>query len=142
MLREKYAQEIESLLKRYPAGREKSAVLPLLHIAQQEYGYASPEAIADVASILIDLTQRETMNKSSKFADLVVKNLHPKINKLEKTHRYAGFRVLKAPDIPSVLIELGFLTNEKNEHLLLTAEYRERVVESVVKGIDRFYAGE
>ncbi|MBK8433465.1 MAG: NAD(P)H-dependent oxidoreductase subunit E [Chloroflexi bacterium] len=52
MLREKYAQEIESLLKRYPAGREKSAVLPLLHIAQQEYGYASPEAIADVASIL------------------------------------------------------------------------------------------
>jgi NADH-quinone oxidoreductase E subunit len=52
MLREKYAQEIESLLQRYPAGREKSAVLPLLHIAQQEYGYASPEAIADVASIL------------------------------------------------------------------------------------------
>ena len=96
----------------------------------------------DVASILIDLTQRETMNKSSIFADLVVNNLHPAIGKLHKTHRYAGFRVLKAAEIPSVLIELGFLTNEKNEHLLLTAEYRERVTSSIVKGIDRFYAKE
>lgn len=99
-------------------------------------------ADADVASILIDLTQRETMNKSSQFADLVVKHLHSDITKLQKTHRYAGFRVLKAPDVPSVLIELGFLTNEKDEHLLLTKQYREHVVESVVKGIDRFYAGE
>jgi N-acetylmuramoyl-L-alanine amidase len=97
---------------------------------------------ADVASILIDLTQRETMNKSSRFADFVVQSLHPGIDKLVKPHRYAGFRVLKAPDIPSVLIELGFLTNEKNERLLLTEEYRARVVSSVVKGIDRFYAAE
>lgn len=52
MLKEKYAQEIASLLQRYPEGRQKSAVLPLLHIAQQEYGYASREAIAEVAEIL------------------------------------------------------------------------------------------
>ena len=97
---------------------------------------------ADVASILIDLTQRETMNKSAKFADIVVDNLHRGITKLPKTHRYAGFRVLKAPDIPSVLIEVGFLSNEQDERLLLTSEYRERVVSSLVKGIDRFYVGE
>ncbi len=97
---------------------------------------------ADVASILIDLTQRETMNKSAKFADIVVDNLHRGITKLPKTHRYAGFRVLKAPDIPSVLVELGFLSNEQDERLLLTSEYRERVVSSLVKGIDRFYVGE
>lgn len=97
---------------------------------------------ADVASILIDLTQRETMNKSAKFADIVVNNLHRSITKLPKTHRYAGFRVLKAAEIPSVLVELGFLSNEQDERLLLTSEYRERVVSSLVKGIDRFYAGE
>jgi N-acetylmuramoyl-L-alanine amidase len=50
--------------------------------------------------------------------------------------------VLKAPDIPSVLIEVGFLSNEQDERLLLTSEYRERVVSSLVKGIDRFYVGE
>ena len=97
---------------------------------------------ADVASILIDLTQRETMNKSAIFADAVVASLHGKITKLQKTHRYAGFRVLKAPDMPSVLIELGFLSNPEDERLLLSPEYRDLVTSSVVKGIDRFLAGE
>lgn len=52
MIAEKYAKEIESLFKRYPADQRKSAVLPLLHIAQQEYGYSSPEAIQEVADII------------------------------------------------------------------------------------------
>lgn len=97
---------------------------------------------ADVASILIDLTQRETMNKSAVMADAIVKSLSGKITKLDKTHRFAGFRVLKAPDIPSTLIELGFLSNATDERLLLTPEYRDLVVNSVVKGIDRYRAGE
>ena len=99
-------------------------------------------ADADVASILIDLTQRETMNKSALLADAVVNSLHGKVTKLEKTHRFAGFRVLKGPDIPATLIELGFLTNATDERLLLSIEYRDTVVKSVVKGIDRFRAGE
>ena len=93
----------------------------------------------DVASILIDLTQRETMNKSSLLADNLVAALHPKITKLPKVHRYAGFRVLKAPDIPSVLVELGFLSNPKDEKLLQSPEYRGLVAASLVKGIDRFF---
>ncbi len=92
----------------------------------------------DVASILIDLTQRETMNKSAQLADAIVAALPPSIRKLERPHRYAGFRVLKAPDIPSVLIELGFLTNAEDERLLLTKEHRARLVKSVVAGIDRY----
>jgi NADH-quinone oxidoreductase subunit E len=52
MLKEKYAQEIEILLARYPQGRERSAVLPLLHMAQDEHGYTSKEAIDEVADIL------------------------------------------------------------------------------------------
>ena len=100
------------------------------------------KADADVASILIDLTQRETMNKSALFADAVVASLNGKVTKLQKTHRFAGFRVLKAPDIPSTLIELGFLSNETDERLLLSPEYRDLVVGSVVKGIDRFRAAQ
>jgi N-acetylmuramoyl-L-alanine amidase len=96
----------------------------------------------DVASILIDLTQRETMNKSSIFAEAVVASLRANIRKLDKTHRYAGFRVLKAPDIPSVLVELGFLSNPHDERLLLTKEHRDLVVESIIKGIDRYRAAE
>ena len=52
MIKEKYAKEIESLFARYPEDQRRSAVLPLLHIAQDEYGYASPEAINEVAEII------------------------------------------------------------------------------------------
>ncbi len=97
---------------------------------------------ADVANILIDLTQRETMNKSTKLADMIVASLHPKINRLPSTHRFAGFRVLKAPDVPSVLIELGFVSNATDERLLLSPEYRDVVVSSVMKGIDKYYAAQ
>lgn len=97
---------------------------------------------ADVANILIDLTQRETMNKSLTLADAIVANLHPKITRLPQTHRFAGFRVLKSPDVPSVLIELGFLSNATDERLLLSPEYRDVVLASVIKGIDRYYAGQ
>lgn len=58
MLKEKYAKEIESLLARYPENQSRSAILPLMHIAQQEYGYMTEEAMDEVADILgIDRTQ-------------------------------------------------------------------------------------
>ena len=94
----------------------------------------------DVASILIDLTQRETMNKSAVFADTIVSNLHPKIHTLPKTHRFAGFRVLKAPDIPSVLIEMGFISNPQDAALLTSHEYRDLLVDSLVKALDKYTA--
>ena len=97
---------------------------------------------ADVANILIDLTQRETMNKSTTLADTIVESLHPKITKLPMTHRFAGFRVLKAPDVPSVLIELGFVSNPIDERLLLSPEYRDVVVSSIVKGVDKYEAAQ
>ena len=93
-----------------------------------------------VASILLDLAQRETKNKSSALADRIVESLPTKIPKLPNTHRYAGFRVLKAPDIPSVLIELGFLTNRFDEERLQTREYQELMVAGVVAGVDRYFA--
>lgn len=95
----------------------------------------------DVANVLIDLTQRETMNKSAEFADKVVAALRSRISTLDRTHRYAGFRVLKGPDIPSVLIELGFVTNPQDERMLLTQDYRDRVVGAVVNGIGQYLTG-
>lgn len=95
-------------------------------------------ADADVASILIDLTQRETMNKSAVLADTIVADLHPKITKLPRTHRFAGFRVLKAPDIPSVLIEMGFLSNAADEKLLGSKEYEDLLTSSIVRALDTY----
>ena len=94
----------------------------------------------DVASILIDLAQRETMNKSTVLADIIVDTMHPKVLRLPQPHRYAGFRVLKAPDIPSVLMELGFLSNREDEQLLLTREYETIISQSIVKAIDTYIA--
>jgi N-acetylmuramoyl-L-alanine amidase len=80
------------------------------------------------------------MSKSSKFADALVAALDPKIIKLPRVHRYAGFRVLKAPDVPSTLIELGFLSNLKDVKRLQSSEYRTLVTRSLVKGIDAYFA--
>ena len=94
----------------------------------------------EVADILIDLAQRETKNLSVKFANLVVKNARGSTRLLERTHRFAGFRVLKAPDVPSVLIELGFLTNRSDEKQLRSASWRRKIAKSLAKSIDGFFS--
>ena len=94
---------------------------------------------AEVANILIDLAQRETKNLSVKFANLVVENARGKTRLLERTHRFAGFRVLKAPDVPSVLIELGFLTNRSDEKQLLSSSWRRGVAGALVRSVDAYF---
>ena len=94
----------------------------------------------NVANILIDLAQRETRNKASALAESLIENMHPKIPLLGNTHRFAGFRVLKAPDIPSVLIEIGFLSNPADERRLQSIEYKDKVVRSLVDGLDAYLA--
>ena len=93
-----------------------------------------------MADILIDLAQRETKNLSVKFANLVVNKARGKTRLLERTHRFAGFRVLKAPDVPSVLIELGFLTNRNDEKQLVSASWRRKVAGALVDSIDSFFS--
>ncbi len=92
-----------------------------------------------VTDILIDLVLRETKNHSIFFAQTVVKGLKgvTKIN--NKPHRFAGFAVLKAPDIPSVLIELGFLSNGQDARLLKSQNWRRKVSRSVAKSIDKYF---
>ncbi len=93
-----------------------------------------------VASILIDLAMRDTMNQSNFFANTIVgsmKNRNIKI--LEKPHRSAGFAVLKAPDIPSILIEMGFMSNKKEAQMLSRPEYRRKIALTIVSGIDAYF---
>jgi N-acetylmuramoyl-L-alanine amidase len=94
---------------------------------------------ADVANILIDLAQRETMNRSAGFASDIVDEVGREQALLGNTHRFAGFAVLKAPDVPSVLVEMGYLSNEAEERDLRQPQYRTKLAKSVARAIDRFF---
>jgi len=104
-------------------------------IAGIDFRGESPE----VAGILIDLAQRETKNYSSRFAKSVVDHARTATPLLERTHRFAGFVVLKAPDVPSVLIELGFLTNRSDEKNLTSPAWRTKVSSSLVSAVNRYF---
>ncbi|OPZ76450.1 MAG: N-acetylmuramoyl-L-alanine amidase AmiC precursor [Alphaproteobacteria bacterium ADurb.Bin438] len=93
----------------------------------------------EVVGILIDLARRETMNYSGQLANLLVQELRKEVTTLPNTHRSAGFAVLKAPDIPSVLLEMGYLSNKDEEKLLKRADYRKRLLEAVVDGLDNYF---
>lgn len=95
----------------------------------------------DVASILVDLAMRETSNQSKFFANTLVDNFKAQnVRLLERPHRSAGFAVLKAPDIPSVLVEAGFMSNKKEANLLNTSSHRGKIAKALKKGIDRYFA--
>lgn len=94
---------------------------------------------AEVTNILIDLAQRETMNLSANFAEFAVADLSSATKLLGKTHRFAGFAVLKAPDVPSVLVELGYLSNPEEERQLRDPVYRNRLAGALVKSVERYF---
>lgn len=94
----------------------------------------------DVTNILIDLAQRETMNQSAIFARTLIGELRRTTKVIRKSHRFAGFVVLKSPDVPSILVELGYLSNPIEERLLRQKKHRERMAGAIVRGIDRYFA--
>lgn len=94
----------------------------------------------DVTSILIDLAQRETMNHSIVFARQLVRELGREIVLLpQNPHRFAGFAVLRSPDVPSVLIELGYLSNRDDEELLTRPQHRSKVASGIVRAIEAYF---
>jgi len=95
---------------------------------------------AVVANILIDLAQRETQNRSTLFARSIVGELASRSALHTRRLRSAGFRVLKAPDVPSVLLELGFLSNPDDEKRLTSEAWRDRIADGVVGSIDGYFA--
>ena len=92
-----------------------------------------------VASVLISLRQRHTKDESAHFARFMVDNLGKSVRLLRNTHRFAGFAVLKSPDVPSVLVELGYLSNRYDEKLLKSKQYRAKISKAMLRAIDAYF---
>ncbi len=101
---------------------------------------SSPNATQAVREILHDLTQRATRNRSAQFADLLVGRLNGKAELLTRAHRDAGYMVLLAPDVPAVLLEMGFVTNLDDEKFLSDADKRARFTGAIADAIDDYFA--
>jgi len=93
----------------------------------------------DVADILIDLAQRETKAFSMHFARALVSEFKIAARLHKHPLKSAGFRVLKAPDVPSVLIELGYVTNPQDLKLLTSDAWRARAADSVIQAVQTFF---
>jgi N-acetylmuramoyl-L-alanine amidase len=98
------------------------------------------EEPSEVADILIELTQRETKTFSGRFARQIVGELKSVARMHKKPLKSAGFRVLKATDVPSVLVELGYVTNKDDLQHLVSDSWRSRTVGSLAQAIDAFFA--
>jgi len=111
------------------------------NLADQVAGVDASEENRDVADILTDLIRRETHAFSIRFARSLVGELSSKIEMINNPHRSAGFRVLRAPDVPSVLVELGYLSDAGDEERLNDPEWRKKAVESIGAAVDGFAGG-
>ncbi|MFA1626047.1 N-acetylmuramoyl-L-alanine amidase [Rhizobium mongolense] len=96
---------------------------------------AEPPAVAD---ILLDLTRRETQAFSISLAESVLGSFKDQISTINNPHRHAGFQVLRAPDVPSILLELGFLSNAEDEKLLLDEKWRVKIAELLTDAVKRY----
>lgn len=94
----------------------------------------------EIGQVLLDLARRQTMNRSLALAQDVVAELGRSVVLLEKPRRSAGFAVLTAPDIPSVLVEIGALSNPAEERLLRQPAYRRRIAQGLAHAIERYFA--
>lgn len=97
-------------------------------------------ADANVSSILIDLTQRETMNVSADFAKLLLREATPNMRIRGNSHRFASFIVLKAPDTPSVLFETGYLSNADDVGFLASPAGQQTVARSLANAVQVHFA--
>jgi N-acetylmuramoyl-L-alanine amidase len=98
------------------------------------------EEPSDVADILIDLAQRETRTFSNRFAHLLASNMKNTTRMYKHPLKSAGFRVLKAPDVPSVLVELGYVSNKGDLEHLISGDWRSKNVGAMTQAIDEFLA--
>ena len=93
-----------------------------------------------VSQILLDLTQRATKNRSAQFAEMLLERVDDETPLLRRSHRDAGFVVLLAPDVPAVLLEMGFITSPDDEKTLASANGRRRLMDAVGDSIDAYFA--
>ncbi|MGI9487229.1 MAG: N-acetylmuramoyl-L-alanine amidase family protein, partial [Geminicoccaceae bacterium] len=92
-----------------------------------------------ITQILIDLAQRDANSKSIKVGEILVDELGSVTKLLRKQRQQAGFVVLKSPDMPSALVELGYLSNEGDEKRLTDQDHLGDLAKGMVKAIDRYF---
>ena len=98
------------------------------------------EEPTDVADILIDLAQRETRTFSNRFARLLMGEMKTAARMHKHPLKSAGFKVLKAPDVPSVLVELGYVSNKNDLQQLVSENWRSKTVGAMMQAVDAFFA--
>ena len=108
------------------------------NLSDQLAGVSLKDEPPEVADILLDLTRRETQAFSMTLAQNVLHSFEGQVGLINNAHRHAGFQVLRAPDIPSVLLELGFLSNPQDEKLLLSEDWRQTVSKLLVEAVGRY----
>jgi N-acetylmuramoyl-L-alanine amidase len=94
----------------------------------------------DVAGILLDLAQRETKTFSIQFAHKLVGEMKSATRLHKEPLKSAGFRVLRAPDVPSVLVELGYVSNKQDLQSLLSDSWRDKTADAMAKAIDGYFS--
>lgn len=126
-------------------GAERATDVESARLAERENaadakgGHVPSEIRAGVSTILQDLTLRETRGLSHRFAGQIRSGLAEVMRFSPQPHREAGFRVLRAPDMTSVLVELGYLSNVKDASLLLSDDWRGRATAAMAATIERFF---
>ncbi|WFU13841.1 N-acetylmuramoyl-L-alanine amidase [Bradyrhizobium sp. CB3481] len=103
-------------------------------------GVSLADEPTEVADILIDLVQRETKTFSNRFARMLMNEMKATVRMHKHPLKSAGFRVLKAPDVPSVLVELGYVSNKGDLEHLVSENWRNKTVGSMAQAIDTFLA--
>lgn len=109
------------------------------NLSDELAGVSMPVSQPEVADILMDLTRRETQAFSVTLAAKIVSSFEGQIGLINNPHRYAGFRVLQAPDIPSILLEMGFLSNPEDEKLLMDAEWRKKLADVMAAAVGKYH---
>lgn len=104
-------------------------------------GFAMPQMAPEVVDILLDLMRREMRHQSFVAAQSIVHQLEPSVALRRFPVRQADFLVLQAPDVPSVLVELGFLSNAADMANLLQGEWQGRTADALARGISTYFDG-
>jgi len=99
-----------------------------------------PGADRTVSEIILDLTQRSTRNRSAVFAEMLLEHIADETTLLRRSHRDANLMVLLAPDVPAVLLEMGFINNPDDEKVLTSARERAQLMDAVGDAVDAWFA--
>lgn len=122
------------------ADRAKNRSKKITHTQNWIVDVDLSEQTASVGDILVDLAQRKTQSHSAEFASQLVSVLEKSVPLVRNTHRRAGYYVLLAPDVPAVLLELGFISNAEDEKRLNRVSEQEKIVSAVVRAINGYFS--